>query len=75
MIGGHGSVAPLWIRLCIWHLKAVAELSVHLQRFANCIFMARGIGGNINAVFETFNANKLCSRGLSKERQFYSLKQ
>jgi len=35
--------------------------------------MVRGIRGNISALFETFNAKKLCSKGLSRECQFYSL--
>ena len=57
----------------------MAERPINVQRYSqnhaqNWIFepLYGGIGGNISALSESFNSNKLCSRVSSREYQFYS---
>ena len=67
-------VAQLWQR----DRAKLETFSINVQRYSqnhaqNCIFGPPyvRIGRNVNGLFESFNANKLCSRVLSREFLFY----
>jgi len=66
-------VAQLWQR----DHAVLASFSINVQLYSQksqkCIFEPPygGIRGNISAFSESFNANKLCSRVLSRDCRFY----
>ena len=74
-----GTVARLWHRDRAKLDTFSTNVHRYLQNHKNCIFEPPYDGKfqavnreNISALFESFNAQKVCSRVLSRECQFYS---